>query len=135
MRFSASGAAIRSRACLGWTFLGCAVSLAAVAAACGSAPSAEEPATGGGDAGPTPSPDGGGGSPPGTFVTTGDGSMSTVIASGLQFDPPEATVTLDGTNPQTITFQLQASVGGGPMQAVAPTSIQFDRPDLATVAI
>ena len=73
---------------------------------------------------------------PGHFVTSGDdGSTPSVLATGLQFDPPQATVTLDGTNPQTVTFQLQASVAGGPMQSVTPSSIQFDRPDLASATI
>jgi hypothetical protein len=65
----------------------------------------------------------------------GDDGSTSVLATGLQFDPPQATLTLDGTHPQTITFQLQASIGNGPMQNVTPTSIQFDRPDLASASI
>ncbi len=69
-------------------------------------------------------------------MTTGDdGSSTTVLATGLEFDPPQATLTLDGVNPQTVTFQLEASVSNGPMQPVMPTSIQFDRPDLASATI
>jgi hypothetical protein len=107
------------------------VSVAAVAAACGSAPSAQGPTASGGPGGG--SPDSG---TPGRFVTTGDdGSTTTILATGLQFVPPQATVTLDGTHPQTVTFQLEASVSNGPMQPVTPTSIQFDRPDLASATI
>lgn len=124
---------MRTRSRLGWRVLAGAVSLAAVAAACGSANDAQAPAAGG-DAG-----GGGGGQPdagtPGRFITGNDGSAATVLATGLQFVPPQATLTLDGTSPQTITFQLQASVGNGPMEAVTPTSIQFDRPDLASATI
>src|SRR5262249_49908440 len=118
---------------LGWRFLASAVSAAAVAAACGSAPSSEQRTTGGSDAGPDGQPDSG--APPGSFVPMGDDGSTSVLATGLQFDPPQATLTLDGTHSQTITFQLQASIGNGPMQNVTPTSIQFDRPDLASAAI
>jgi hypothetical protein len=131
MRFFVSRARWLARRHGSWRILACAVSGAAVAAACGSAPDSQ---SGSGDGGlASPAPDGG---TTGHFVTTGDdGSTPSVLATGLQFDPPQATVTLDGTNPQTITFQLQASVAGGPMQSVTPSSIQFDRPDLASAMI
>ncbi len=130
MRFFVSGARPRVRGRLGWRVLACAVSVGAVAAACGSAPSASGT---GDDAGLGTRSDGGA---PGSFLTAGDdGSAATVLATGLAFDPPQATITVDGTNPQTVTFQLEASVGSGPMQPVTPMSIQFDRPDLASATV
>jgi hypothetical protein len=105
--------------------------VAAVAAACGSAPS--NGSVVGVDGGATiNAPDGGG---IGHFVTGDDGSTATVMATGLAFDPPQATLTVDGTNPETVTFQLMASIANGPMQVVTPTSIQFDRPDLASAIL
>lgn len=104
------------------------MSLAAVAAACGTNPNAGQP--GGADAGNS-----GDDGPTGSFAPGNDGSSSTVVATGLQFVPSVTTVTVDGTNPQVVTFQLEASVGNGPMQPVVPQSIQFDRPDLASATI
>ncbi len=109
------------------------MSVAAVAAACGSGPESQGGASSH-DAGPAGLPDGGGGG--GRFVAIGDdGPATTVLATDLEFVPPQATLTLDGTDPQTVAFQLEASVANGPMQPVMPTSIQFDRPDLASAAI
>ena len=60
----------------------------------------------------------------------GDGAFTGALA----FDPPEVTLTLDGTNPKTASFTLRATTGGV-STAVSPTSLQFDRPDLAKTAI
>lgn len=50
----------------------------------------------------------------------------------LYFDPAQATVTLDGTGPQSASFTLIASDGTHTTQVTAD-SVDFDRPDLATV--
>jgi hypothetical protein len=62
----------------------------------------------------------------------GDGSSFNGISS-LAFDPPTATVTLNGTNSATASFTLVAKLSNGKTQNVQATSLQFDRPDLATM--
>jgi hypothetical protein len=106
---------------------------AAVAAACGdSGPESTFGAGGGGD-------DGGGapGDDTGTGPVLGDGSggdgYASVHASALVFVPPSQTLTLDGVTPQTATYTLQATLLDGTLRTVNAESLQFDRPDLATL--
>ena len=63
----------------------------------------------------------------------GDGDLfgdADIVVDSLAFDPPEVTVTVDGTTPQTASYTLKATKGGQTF-TVTPRSIQFDRPDLA----
>ncbi len=50
---------------------------------------------------------------------------------GLAFDPPTATVTVDGVTPQTVSYNLKATMRDGSVVPVMAQSLQFDRPDLA----
>ena len=61
-------------------------------------------------------------------IASGDTKSGVVT---LAFDPPTATVTLDGTAPKTATFTLKATFTDGSTGAVTAESLQFDRPDLA----
>ena len=116
---------------LGWQIVVGPVSVAAALAACGSAGSSPQDGPGA-DAGSFVNE----GGTIGRFVTGGgdDASSAAVVASALQFVPMATTLTVDGTTPQTTAFQLQATVNGQ-VESVAPTSLQFDRPDLATATI
>jgi WD40 repeat protein len=62
----------------------------------------------------------------------GTGSADGGAPISLVFVPPTATVTIDGTGPQTASFSLQADFGTGPVMVTAE-AVEFDRPDLATV--
>ncbi len=130
-----SKARAKSRAGIGWGFLAAAMSGAAFAAACGSgaSPSAITPAEP--DAGDGKGLVSDGGST-GTFVTTNDGgSSATVLATALEFVPAQATLTVDGTTPQSTTFQLKATLQDGRIEMVSPAAIEFDRPDLASATL
>jgi hypothetical protein len=132
MQLSPFGSRVGGRARFGWRIVVGPVSVAAVAAACGSAGSpaqSDSPKTGA-DAGAFASETGS----PGTFLTGDDGSTANILATQLQFVPMNATLTVDGVTPQTTAFQLQATVNGN-VETVAPSSLQFDRPDLATAMI
>ena len=124
----------KSRTDIGWGFLAGALSVAGFSAACGSGPSSSaitpaEPDSGSKE----PVTDGGAMQ---TFVTPEDGgSSSTVLATALEFDPPLATLTVDGATPQTATFQLKATLQDGRVEIVSPTSMEFDRPDLASATL
>lgn len=72
-----------------------------------------------------------------TFVISltddGGGAGSDAGApNSLVFVPATATVTIDGTGPQTASFSLQADFGNGPVMVTAQY-VEFDRPDLASV--
>ncbi|HVH47568.1 MAG TPA: hypothetical protein VM925_34770, partial [Labilithrix sp.] len=70
------------------------------------------------------------------FGTSGgpqDGSGN-VVVTALAFDPPSQVLTVDGVNPKSATFKLRATLPNGATVDVAPESLQFDRPDLATAA-
>jgi hypothetical protein len=62
-------------------------------------------------------------------------SQSTVDASvvSIYFDPPAATLTVDGVKTQTASYSLHAKLANGTVQIVTPESLEFDRPDLAQV--
>jgi hypothetical protein len=128
---------------MGLQFFGRAVSLAAIPVAvavaggaglgaCGSSdssttgsspfPAAQDDAGGG-----TPSYDGGG-------LAPGLGPLDAGAVS-LAFDPPQATLTLDGTTPQSATFSLKATYADGHTAVVTPDALQFDRPDLAKMTV
>lgn len=53
--------------------------------------------------------------------------------SSLAFQPASATVTVTGVGTQTASFTLVAHFADGSSASVLPDSVQFDRPDLATV--
>jgi len=137
MRIFCIEARSKTRAGLSWGFLAGAVSTAILMAACGSAPSSQ--------ASLDNAPDSGGvtvalaatdGGVTGSFTTNLDsGSSSTVLTTALAFVPAQATVTVDGTTPQTTTFQLQATLENGLTTMVTPTSMEFDRPDLASATL
>jgi hypothetical protein len=136
MRSFVSKARLESRSLVGWKLLAGAVSVAGVAAACGSAPSSSTSSVAPTekDAGvQVPVSDAG---TMGTFVAPDDGgSGSTEIAMALEFVPSQATLTVDGTNPQTATFQLKATMLDGTVEMVSPTSTEFDRPDIASATL
>jgi hypothetical protein len=62
----------------------------------------------------------------------GDGGVSNAPQS-LYFTPPLATVVVDGTGPQIAKFMLVATDAKGRTTNVTADSVDFDRPDLATV--
>jgi len=70
----------------------------------------------------------GGGIGPGTGGAQGQ-------VTGLAFEPPTVTLTLDGITAQMASYDLKATYGGGSTGAVTPESVQFDRPDLASIQI
>lgn len=49
----------------------------------------------------------------------------------IAFDPPAATVSVDGVTPQTASYSLKATMRNGSVVPVMAQSLQFDRPDLA----
>jgi hypothetical protein len=53
-------------------------------------------------------------------------------AVDLHFDPPEATLTVDGTGPKSQAFVLRATANGITSE-VTPESLAFDRPDVAKI--
>jgi hypothetical protein len=79
---------------------------------------------------------GSGAAGPGGGFTIGSstGSGQAQIAS-LVFDPPALTLVLDGTTPQMGSFNLEVTYTGGSTEIVTPESVQFDRPDLASLQI
>src|ERR1019366_2558013 len=132
MRISVSGSRLGGRARFGWQIVIGPVAVAAVAAACGSAgtPAQHDGPGAGSDAGSLAGEAGA----PGSFITGDDGSSASVLATQLQFVPVSTALTVDGVTPQTTAFQLQATVNGQVMN-VEPSSLQFDRPDIARATI
>jgi len=104
---------------------------AVVSAACGSTGgSTFVPGGDGGDGGSHARSDGGGRLDSGIHLT-GDSGAATVTS--LYFTPPSATVTLSGTGSASKSFTLLAKHGDGTVTSVTAKSIEFDRPDLATM--
>jgi len=70
-------------------------------------------------------------------VSIGDGASDAPPGTtvSLVFDPPSATVVIDGTGPQSASFTLKATDSSGNVKMVSPYSIQFDRPDLGSVTL
>jgi hypothetical protein len=110
-----------------------AVLFAAVAGgACGSSDSGStfDGHGGGGDAAAGGSSSSGGfGVIPGLGVSDGN----TGTPQSLYLTPAVATVTVDGSGPKTASFTLTAIDSGGNPLSVLADSVEFDRPDLATV--
>jgi hypothetical protein len=70
----------------------------------------------------------------GVSFVLGDGApMDGGVTTMLYFDPPTATIVVDGTATKTAQFVLKSVDGNGVTTAVTPESIAFDRPDLAAV--
>ena len=72
----------------------------------------------------------------GTPIIPADGGFQSgadVDASvdSLYFDPPAATLTVDGTTTQNQNYMLHAKLADGTDKIVTPESLEFDRPDLA----
>jgi hypothetical protein len=81
-----------------------------------------------------------------TFANSGSSSAVNLLGDGgdggvgvlqgpvtsLHFQPPSATIVVDGITPKTAGLTLIAVDAQGDMAAVAPESLAFDRPDLAT---
>ncbi len=69
------------------------------------------------------------------FVDISEAGTSGALDAGapmsLKFVPDTATLTIDGTGPQTVSLSLQADYGFGPLMVTAE-AVEFDRPDLAT---
>jgi hypothetical protein len=63
----------------------------------------------------------------------GNGDSGYATLASLAFNPASATVLLDGGSPETASFVLVATLSNGVMQTVTADSLQFDRPDLATL--
>lgn len=53
--------------------------------------------------------------------------------SSLRFDPPAATIVVDGTGPKTASFTLKGVRADGSTVDVPPQSVAFDHPSIATV--
>jgi hypothetical protein len=72
----------------------------------------------------------------GSSFTIGDGSGGSTdggTTTSLYFNPPSATVVVNGSGAVTAQFALMNVDGHGVTTEVTPNSIAFDRPDLATV--
>jgi Tol biopolymer transport system component len=104
---------------------------AAILGACGSGSGSTFPANGH-DGGNSGQDGGGGGSGDSGVVLNGDSGGGSGVMS-LYFTPPKATVTLDGTGAATQNFTLHAKYSDGSIADVSPMSVQFDRPDLASL--
>jgi hypothetical protein len=74
------------------------------------------------------------GQPPplGGFDASTDGAAVGNVQS-LYFDPPSATIVVDGTGAATASYVLKAVGPNGNVVTVTAESIAFDRPDLASV--
>jgi hypothetical protein len=101
---------------------------AACFAACGNADESTftPPGTSGGP--------GSSGDPGGLGGAYGDAGPPAADVASLEFDPPSQTLTLDGVKPGTAQFRLKAKLKSGGTVDVAPESLQFDRPDIASAA-
>ena len=71
----------------------------------------------------------------GPFIPADGGLNGTDLGdasvASLYFDPPDATLTVDGTTTQTQKYALHAKLLNGSDVIVSPESLEFDRPDLA----
>jgi len=105
------------------SLLSVAILIAAAAASCD-----------GGGSGPVTSSSssgtGGSGNNGGEGAQGGDIIITPALQS-LEFDPPSASLTLDGVTPGTASYTLRATYTNGSSETVVAQAIQFDRPDLA----
>lgn len=60
-----------------------------------------------------------------------DSAASDASITSLEFDPPTATLALDGKTPQSAVFKLVAHLSNGGTMDVKAESLSFNRPDLA----
>jgi hypothetical protein len=67
-------------------------------------------------------------------VGDGEGGLDNegTKVSALVFDPTSQELIVDGTTSKSATFKLRATLPDGRVIEVAPESLQFDRPDLAS---
>ncbi|HEX7664420.1 MAG TPA: hypothetical protein VF407_07920, partial [Polyangiaceae bacterium] len=107
--------------------LGGALLSVGVVAACGS--SDDSSFGNGGDGGDGTGGDGGGAFGDGGLGFGEGGSEFT----SLKFDPPSATIVVDGSGPKTASFTLKGVRADGSTVDVPPQSIAFDHPSIATV--
>lgn len=105
---------------------------AALAAACGGGET--NPSSGTSSSGAGASGGGGGGQGLGGGGI-GNGGMGQGKIVSVTLDPPSITLTMDGSAPQTASYTLIAHRQGGATEVVAAEAVQFDRPDLASLAI
>jgi hypothetical protein len=113
--------------------LGAALSMAVVGACGSDSPGSkfDTPADGGATSGGFASSGASSGSSGGLVNLGGDASAP----ASLYFAPATATIVLDGTGSQTSRFALIAVDAIGRATDVTAESVQFDRPDLATVTV
>lgn len=80
--------------------------------------------------------DGGGGNG-GDGSVFGEGGFNNGEAgseyASIYFDPPAATVIVDGSGPKTASFTLKGKRPDGTIEDVIPQSVAFDHPGIATV--
>jgi hypothetical protein len=69
----------------------------------------------------------------GSDASVGDGGFSHANAQSIAFTPAAQTVTVDGVTPASANYTLVATFADGSTQNVTADSLEFDRPDLATV--
>src|SRR5581483_9068730 len=112
---------------------GALLAAAAASASCGSNGSGSQYDVGADSGGPGSSGGNSSGACSGSICLGGDASASNAPAS-LYFNPPLATVVVDGTGPQIAKFILVATDAKGRTTNVTPDSVDFDRPDLASVS-
>jgi hypothetical protein len=62
------------------------------------------------------------------------GAGDDLAPSALVFDPPSAVLVLDGDSSDSASFELKATFDDGDTRTVSATALEFDRPDLASVA-
>jgi hypothetical protein len=71
------------------------------------------------------------------ILTAGDagegGSGAHPDAKSIAFTPLAQTLTVDGVTPETASYSLVATLEDGTTQTVTADSLEFDRPDLASV--
>ncbi len=108
-----------------------------VGAACGSAGtsgSGSSDVGGSRDAGSSGSSADSGTVPVITTLGSDAGGSSHPDAKSIAFTPPSQTLTVDGVNPSSASYSLIATLADGSTQTVNADSLEFDRPDLASVA-
>jgi hypothetical protein len=64
----------------------------------------------------------------------GDGASSHPNAQSIAFTPAAQTITVNGVTPGTASYTLVATFPDGSTENVSADSLEFDRPDLASVA-
>jgi hypothetical protein len=70
----------------------------------------------------------------GMFANFGDADFGDASVTSLEFDPPQATLVVDGVTPQTASYTLKAHLSNGNVVSVHAQSLSFNRPDLAAMS-